>query len=73
MPLEREIFLEFTIDSPTERGELLVNGEGPVPAEDRSARYALAPRGARGLQAIDVEWRGSSPLVVSGIRTAVVP
>jgi len=73
LPLEREIFLDFTIDSPNERGELLVNGAGPVLEEDGRVRYALAPRGARGLQGIDVDWTGASPLTVRAIETAVVP
>ena len=72
LPLEREIFLEFSIDSPGERAELLVNGAGPVLSKDRSVRYALSPRGARGLQAIDVEWKGASPLTVSAIGITVV-
>ena len=73
LPFEGESFLELTFERPPNGGELLVNGAAPVLAEDRRVRFALAPRGARGLQAIDVEWRGSSPLVVSGIRTGMVP
>jgi len=72
LPLEHAIVLELTIDSPGERGELSVNGAAPVPEEGLGLRFDIAPRGGRGLQAIDVEWRGSSPLVVSAIRTAVV-
>jgi hypothetical protein len=72
LPLEREIFLDFTIDSRVD-GELLVNGEAPVVVEGASLRFALAPRDARGLQAVDVEWRGAAPVTVSAIETAVVP
>ena len=76
LPLEREMLLEFTLeDSPvgSDRGGLTVNGSPPVRAEDVGYRFEIAPRGGRGLQAIEVVWRGTSPLVVSGIRTAVVP
>jgi hypothetical protein len=72
LPLEHAITLELTIDSPGERGELFLNGAAAVLEEGSSLRFDIAPRGGRGLQAIDVEWRGSSPLVVSAIRTAVV-
>jgi hypothetical protein len=73
LPFAGETFLELTFEHPPNGGELLVNGGGPVLSEGGSVRYALAPPKARGLQAIDVEWRGSSPLVVSAIRTAMVP
>jgi hypothetical protein len=73
LPFEGETSLELTFELPPNGGELLVNGGGPILSEGGSVRYALAPPKARGLQAIDVEWRGSSPLVVSGIRIAVVP
>ena len=72
LPLEREMFLDFELGFARDRGELRVNGAAPVLAEERGLRFELAPRGARGLQAIDVEWRGSSPLVVSAIRTAAM-
>ncbi len=75
LPLERErgMVLDFTITLPGDGGELLVDGRGPVLTEASSARFALAPRRARGLQAVHVQWRGASPLVVSAIQTAVVP
>jgi hypothetical protein len=72
LPLERETLLELTIASPRGPGELSVNGAAPVLEDGSNLRFEIAPRGGRGLQAIDVEWRGSSPLVVSAIRTVVV-
>jgi hypothetical protein len=73
LPLERGTLLELAMESPADFGKLRVNGAGPVFSEGSVARYALSPRGSRGLQAIDVDWAGPSPLVVIGIRTAVVP
>ncbi len=72
LPVERAIVLELTIDSLGEPDELSVNGAAPRAAEGSRFRFDIVPRGGRGLQAIDVEWRGSAPLVVSAIRTAVV-
>jgi hypothetical protein len=73
LPLEREAALDLDLEFPPDGGELRVNGEGPVHGDAGTVRFALSPRAGRGLQAIDVEWRGSSPLVVTGIRTVVVP
>jgi hypothetical protein len=75
LPLEREreMVLDFTVALPGDGGELLVDGRGPVLVEPSKARFALPPRRARGLQAIDVEWKGRAPLLVSAIEIAVVP
>lgn len=72
LPLEREreMVLDFTIAPSGDGGELLVDGRGPVLTSASSARFALAPRRARGLHAIDVAWNGSSPLQVNGIAVA---
>ncbi len=74
VPLEREseIFLDFTIETPHEGGALFVEGRGPVESEGGRARFTLSQRRTRGLQVIDLEWRASSPLPVSGIQIAVV-
>jgi hypothetical protein len=66
LPLDRPIELDFIVEP--QRGQLRVGGKPPILVTDRSARFALAPRNARGLEAIEVEWQGSSPLVVSAIR-----
>jgi hypothetical protein len=71
LPLERETYLDFTID-PRVRGELRVNGEAPVLADGANLRFQFAPKGARGLQAIELEWKGATPLRVSAIDVVVV-
>jgi hypothetical protein len=75
LPLEREreVLLDFTIETPRDRGELLVDGSRMVLTDARSVRFALSPRRARGLQAVDVEWRAPSALTVSAIEISVVP
>jgi len=56
-------------------GELRVEGKPPLLVVGPAVRFALTPGVAHGLQAVNVEWGGSSPLVVRGIeiRSAVVP
>jgi hypothetical protein len=72
LPLENAVLLDFTLEAAVD-GALRVNGTGPVASEGGSVRFALPAPPARGLQAIDVEWSGPSPLLVSAIRMAVVP
>jgi hypothetical protein len=67
------MILDFMVALPGDGGELLVDGRGPVLLSPSKARFALPPRRTRGLQAIDVEWRGEAPLTVSAIGIAVVP
>jgi hypothetical protein len=49
-----------------------VNGEAPVLADGANLRFQFAPKGARGLQAIELEWKGATPLRVSAIDVVVV-
>jgi hypothetical protein len=73
LPLEGPIVLDFTLESPSESGALSVDAAGPIRSEGASLRFAVKRKENRGLQAIDVAWRGSAPLVVREIRAAVLP
>jgi hypothetical protein len=72
LPIDREILLEIEIESPADFGGLRIEGASALLSEEGLARFAISPRGGRGLHAIDVDWSGSSPLVVTGVRTTVV-
>lgn len=73
LPFDRAMELHFIVGP--SGAQLRVEGKPPILVAEDGVRFALAPRAAPGLQVIEVEWRGSSPLAVSGIeiRTAVVP
>ncbi len=72
LPFESAILLDFTLEGAFD-GDLRVNGAGPVASGGGRVRFALPVPRARGLQAVDVDWPGPSPLLVGAIRTAVVP
>jgi hypothetical protein len=66
---ERPSALTLEIETPHEAGELTVDGVAIEVPEDRGAVSAsLPPRPARGLHAVEVQWRASTPLTVIGIR-----
>ncbi|HJS73986.1 MAG TPA: hypothetical protein VJ921_06845, partial [Vicinamibacteria bacterium] len=69
----RAIELDFLVD--LEGGGLRVEGSPPIAVAGGRARFAIPRRAARGLQAIEVEWSGPSPLAVRAIeiRAGVVP
>ncbi len=74
LPLDRAIELDFIIGVVEPEGaRLRVEGKPPVLVADRMVRFAVAPRNARGLEAIEIDWPGSSPLLVSGIRVRTAP
>ena len=64
---------DFTLESPSESGALFVDAAGPIRSEGASLRFAVKPPASRGLQPIEVAWRGSLPLVVREIKAVVLP
>jgi hypothetical protein len=71
LPLEKETpsSLTLELEIPHEAGELRVDGVAiEVPEDAGAVSASFTPRAARGLHAVEVQWRGTTPLTVIGVR-----
>jgi hypothetical protein len=71
LPFEKETpsALTLELEIPHEAGELRVDGVAiEVPEDAGAVSASFTPRAARGLHAVEVQWRGTTPLTVIGVR-----